>query len=233
MPHSGVWLARARTPIQGAYALPCLFFLPLAYFPCTATSKTLTRPCAQIFDDSRGGDIDLRMTYCAFVVCALLGDWSSIDLLRAPSNIQRCRVRVSIPSSFLSSLRPKTLIRNTHTHARTRRTKADTDRSQRASRSAGRRTARSRRCTSSQRITHVRPRRAYDAAVRWLLHTEAESCGGFAGLTNKLVDVCYGFWCGAALALRTHLSTALPHCVACENSLAAPMGRPTWPPGSL
>jgi len=98
------------------------------------------------------------MTYCAFVICALLGDWSCIDLPRALSYIQRCRVRVSTPSFDL-----KTLIRNVRARAHTRRTKADTDRRQRASRSADRRTARSRRCTSSQPTTHVRPRRAYDA----------------------------------------------------------------------
>ena len=39
-------------------------------------------------------DADLRMTYCAFVICALLGDWSCIDLPRALSYIHRCRVRV-------------------------------------------------------------------------------------------------------------------------------------------
>jgi geranylgeranyl transferase type-1 subunit beta len=53
-------------------------------------------------------DADLRMTYCAFVVCALLGDWSCIDLPRALSYIHRCRVRVPIlpftsllPSSYV------------------------------------------------------------------------------------------------------------------------------------
>jgi len=51
-------------------------------------------------------DADLRMTYCAFVVCALLGDWTCIDLPRALSYIHRCRVRVShsppslLPCSF-------------------------------------------------------------------------------------------------------------------------------------
>ena len=39
------------------------------------------------------------MTYCAFVVCALLDDWSSIDLPRALSYIHRCRV-ASLPPSF-------------------------------------------------------------------------------------------------------------------------------------
>jgi geranylgeranyl transferase type-1 subunit beta len=46
------------------------------------------------------------------------------------------------------------------------------------------------------------------ATVRWLLHMQVETLasvggGGFAGRTNKLADACYGFWCGAALAVRT------------------------------
>jgi len=44
-------------------------------------------------------------------------------------------------------------------------------------------------------------RTEWHATVRWLLHTQAEACGGFAGRTNKLADACYGFWCGAALAI--------------------------------
>ncbi|KAH9954015.1 terpenoid cyclases/protein prenyltransferase alpha-alpha toroid, partial [Lactifluus volemus] len=39
----------------------------------------------------RADDTDLRMTYCAFVVCALLNNWSCIDLPRALSYIQRYR----------------------------------------------------------------------------------------------------------------------------------------------
>jgi prenyltransferase beta subunit len=46
------------------------------------------------------------------------------------------------------------------------------------------------------------------ATVRWLLHTQAEQAqpnvgGGFAGRTNKVADACYGFWCSAALAVRS------------------------------
>jgi prenyltransferase beta subunit len=48
-------------------------------------------------------DADLRMTYCAFVVCALLGDWSCIDLPHALSYIHRCRVRVPIVTLPLPS----------------------------------------------------------------------------------------------------------------------------------
>ncbi|KAH9961439.1 terpenoid cyclases/protein prenyltransferase alpha-alpha toroid [Lactifluus volemus] len=32
--------------------------------------------------------------------------------------------------------------------------------------------------------------------------SEAKLGGGFAGRTNKLADACYGFWSGAALAVR-------------------------------
>jgi len=39
------------------------------------------------------------------------------------------------------------------------------------------------------------------ATVRWLLNTQEQASGGFAGRTNKLADACYGFWCGAALAV--------------------------------
>jgi hypothetical protein len=54
-------------------------------------------------------DADLRMTYCAFVVCALLGDWSCIDLPRALSYIHRCRVRV--PFSPFKFFTPSLLLR--------------------------------------------------------------------------------------------------------------------------
>ncbi|KAH9954637.1 terpenoid cyclases/protein prenyltransferase alpha-alpha toroid [Lactifluus volemus] len=37
--------------------------------------------------------------------------------------------------------------------------------------------------------------------------TEAKLGGGFAGRTNQLADACYGFWCGAALALHQILGT--------------------------
>lgn len=51
-------------------------------------------------------------------------------------------------------------------------------------------------------------RAEWHATVRWLLHMQSQTLasvdgGGFAGRTNKLADACYGFWCGAALAVRT------------------------------
>ena len=68
--------------------------------------------------------------------------------------------------------------------------------------------------------TQARLRRAeWHATVRWLLHTQAESCGGFAGRTNKLADACYGFWCGASLAVRPFF---LSRCVACGTHWLLP-----------
>lgn len=40
-----------------------------------------------------GGESDLRMTYCAFVISSLLDDWSGMDLDRALAYIHKCYVR--------------------------------------------------------------------------------------------------------------------------------------------
>ena len=79
-------------------------------------------------------------------------------------------------------------------------------------------------------------RAEWHTTVRWLLHMQAEALasvggGGFAGRTNKLADACYGFWCGAALAVRP---VSLPVGVGvCGSSSAVPMGRPRGTPGFL
>jgi len=82
----------------GGCVLAYIFFFPqpvtsIGLWPGFGSTRFVTTPGAD--------DADLRMTYCAFVVCALLGDWSCIDLPRALSYIHCCRVRVpfsSIPS---------------------------------------------------------------------------------------------------------------------------------------
>jgi len=123
------------------------------------------------------GDVDLRMTYCAFVVCALLDDWSCIDLPRALSYIQRCRTYEggygqtpqgeSLGGPTYCALAALYLVPENHA------------------------------CAPQARLQ----RAEWHATVRWLLHMQAQACGGFAGRTNKLADACYGFWCSAALAI--------------------------------
>ena len=39
--------------------------------------------------------------------------------------------------------------------------------------------------------------------VNWLVHRQMKLEGGFSGRTNKLVDSCYSFWQGGALAITT------------------------------
>ena len=47
--------------------------------------------------DPTGGDADLRLTYCAFVICALLNDWSGVDVEKALGFVRRCRVSTPLP----------------------------------------------------------------------------------------------------------------------------------------
>jgi geranylgeranyl transferase type-1 subunit beta len=150
------------------------------------------------------GDADLRMTYCAFVICALLDDWSCIDLPRALSYIHRCRVRVS-PYPHSCPMSPnKTLISNA---------RYQTYEGGYGQRPQGESLGGPTYCALASLYLvpadhacapRARLQRAeWHATVRWLLHTQAQTCGGLAGRTNKTADACYGFWCGAALAVRT------------------------------
>jgi geranylgeranyl transferase type-1 subunit beta len=51
--------------------------------------------------DPTGGDTDLRLTYCAFVVCTLLNDWSGINVEKALEFARRCRVNTLLPYSLI------------------------------------------------------------------------------------------------------------------------------------
>lgn len=46
-----------------------------------------------------------------------------------------------------------------------------------------------------------------DLLLRWLVARQLQVEGGFSGRTNKLVDACYSFWVGAALALVESVSS--------------------------
>ncbi|KAG8771599.1 hypothetical protein FRC15_003327, partial [Serendipita sp. 397] len=147
-------------------------------------------------------EYDLRMTYCAFAICALLDDWTPIRLPSALAFIQSCRSYEggygqeskneahggstycalaalalvplhAIPSSFSSSS---------------------------SSPAAP---------TSSLELLLTPFERRQ--TLRWLLYQQQyeqkESWeggevfeSGFSGRTNKVPDACYCFWCGAAIA---------------------------------
>ena len=152
------------------------------------------------------GDADLRMTYCAFVVCALLGDWSCIDLPRALSYIQRCRVRVCLfPSAFyVTCVQSKNPTTQTYEGAYGQTPHGESlGGPTYCALAALHLVPADHACAPQARLQ----RAEWHATVRWLLHMQAQTHlsvggGGFAGRTNKLADACYGFWCGAALAVR-------------------------------
>jgi hypothetical protein len=59
----------------------------------TELKKSLVFLCVYSFaTEPMGGDMDLRLSYCAFVVCSLLDDWSGVDVGKAIEFVQRCRV---------------------------------------------------------------------------------------------------------------------------------------------
>jgi Prenyltransferase and squalene oxidase repeat len=158
------------------------------------------------------------MTYCAFVVCALLDDWSCIDLPRALSYIQRCRVRRLCPDHHLFSMNERTT--NMQSHFRVFLFLSQTYEGGYGQTPLGESLGGPTYCALAS--MHLVPAEhpyasqarlqptEWRATVRWLLHTqsqqtqhtEAKLGGGFAGRTNKLADACYGFWCSAALAVR-------------------------------
>lgn len=153
-------------------------------------------------------DADLRMTYCAFVVCALLGDWSCIDVPRALSYIHRCRVR-GLP--FFSS--PHLPVQLVSCMMKSQTYEGGYGQTPQGESLGGptycalaalHLVPADHACAPQARLQ----RAERDATVHWLLHMQVEALasvggGGFAGRTNKLADACYGFWCGAALAVRT------------------------------
>ncbi|TBU21837.1 terpenoid cyclases/Protein prenyltransferase [Dichomitus squalens] len=123
-----------------------------------------------------GGESDLRMTYCAFVISSLLDDWSGIDLDHALAYIDKC---YSYEGGYGQSPFGEALGGTTYCAVASLYLAPDTSTSSRATRLAGVNRART---------------------IRWLVQNQTES-GGFSGRTNKLADACYCFWCGAALAI--------------------------------
>ncbi|KAI0035231.1 terpenoid cyclases/protein prenyltransferase alpha-alpha toroid [Vararia minispora EC-137] len=120
-------------------------------------------------------DADLRMCYCAFVVCSFLNDWSGMDVTRAVDYIRRCR---TYEGGYGQSPGAEALGGTTYCAiAALYLLPQDT--------------------APAGRLTRAEHRQT----VRWLVHTQDGATGGFAGRTNKVPDACYCFWQGAALAI--------------------------------
>ncbi|EPT00297.1 hypothetical protein FOMPIDRAFT_1030563 [Fomitopsis schrenkii] len=123
-----------------------------------------------------GGEADLRTTYCAFVICSLLDDWSGMDLDRAIAFIQRCS---SYEGGYGQTPDGEALGGTTYCALASLKLAPPTPTSSWGSRVA-----------PAERLR----------TVRWLSANQSSS-GGFSGRTNKIADACYCFWCGASLSM--------------------------------
>ncbi|KAJ6622692.1 terpenoid cyclases/protein prenyltransferase alpha-alpha toroid [Mycena sp. CBHHK59/15] len=119
-----------------------------------------------------GGDSDLRTLYCAFCICSMLGDWSSIDVDCAIAFVVSCRTYEGgygqLPSCEAHGGPTYLAIAALHLAPPGPRPPLSTaDRAR---------------------------------SVHWLVHNQDRS-GGFRGRTGKTPDTCYCFWGGAALQI--------------------------------
>ncbi|KZT67125.1 terpenoid cyclases/Protein prenyltransferase [Daedalea quercina L-15889] len=141
---------------------------------------TFIRLCQQ--DDGsfsalpNGGEADLRTTYCAFVICSLLGDWSGMDLERAVAYIRRCS---SEEGGYGQTPDGEALGGTTYCALASLKLAPATSTSHWELHN-----------TSAERLR----------TIRWLTANQSSS-GGFCGRTNKIADACYCFWCGASLSM--------------------------------
>ncbi|KAF9649787.1 terpenoid cyclases/Protein prenyltransferase [Thelephora ganbajun] len=121
--------------------------------------------------DPTGGDTDLRLTYCAFVVSTLLNDWSGVNVEKALEFVRRCR---TYEGGYGSA--PGCEAQGGPTYLAIAILRLASDSPEYLSESERRQT------------------------LRWLLQNQDES-GGFRGRTNKDADACYCFWCGGAIQI--------------------------------
>lgn len=145
-------------------------------------------------------DADLRMSYCAFAICAMLDDWTRVDVGRALAFVARCRTfeggygqaphceaqggttYCALACIYLAPPPPPPPSPSpSHTPPPT---SAPTPTP----------TPTSTPPTPAARLPPAQ--RAH--TVRWLVQKQGAD-GGFCGRTGKAADACYGFWCGAAL----------------------------------
>ncbi|OBZ71710.1 Geranylgeranyl transferase type-1 subunit beta [Grifola frondosa] len=139
-----------------------------------------------------GGESDLRMMYCAFVISSMLNDWSGVDIDRAVAYIQRCssyeggygqtpfgEALGMSALMFRNFIHYQSLGGTTYCAIASLHLVPDTPSS-----------------PISERISPIQRART----IRWLAQNQTSS-GGFCGRTAKDADACYCFWCGASLSI--------------------------------
>jgi len=145
-----------------------------------------TSPIKAIASSEDEIDADVRMTYCAFVICSLLDDFSCIDLEKALDFVKQCRTYEGAYGQ----------VPGLEGHG------GPTYCSLASLYLAPTKTAR----PDPQEV---------DQTLRWLSHNQVflegeegggETIGGFRGRTEKEPDACYSFWCCASVEILRSLS---------------------------
>ncbi|KAH8829195.1 terpenoid cyclases/protein prenyltransferase alpha-alpha toroid [Flagelloscypha sp. PMI_526] len=144
-------------------------------------------------------DGDLRTTYCAFVLCYLMDDWSCLNLETALEYISRCRTYEGgygqFPGCEAQGGTTYTALASLYlsTNPLSPKEKNQTTRWLTSLQS---------QCSQSE------PLKNQDSDDED--ETNAPSArGGFAGRTNKVEDACYCFWCGASLKILSGTESLL------------------------
>lgn len=127
---------------------------------------------------SSSEESDPRFTFCAFAICYMLDDWTSIDIERALDFLDSCK---SYDGAYGQGPHQESQGGSTYCCLASYSLSQSLDR--RLSPSARRR------------------------VTQWLLNRQSEVAdeeedtipGGFNGRIGKVKDSCYSFWCGASL----------------------------------
>ena len=144
----------------------------------------------------RKGDADLHLTYCAFVICTLLIDWSGVNMEAALEFVRRCRVgvRFQVLPPSLRFARPTKAATAPHQGAKYKIHIPDVHFAG-AGGPAYLEMGIFRFATNPATYLSESGRRS---TLRWLLQNQDKS-GGSHCRTNKDGDARYCFWCGGAI----------------------------------
>ncbi len=116
------------------------------------------------------GETDIRMSYCAFSICAMLNDWTCIDVPKAIQFIKSCR---SYEGGYGQAPHNEAHGGSTFCAIATLYLSPFPSQSQ------------------------LKPPEL-DQTIRWLVRNQTGE-GGFRGRTEKETDACYSFWNCASL----------------------------------
>eukprot|EP00249_Psilotum_nudum_P009441 c21940_g1_i3 orf=279-1352(-) len=144
----------------------------------STTMRTLQQPDGSFSPVHTGGENDLRFIFCAVAICAMLDDWSGIELQQAMTYILNCQ---SYDGGF--GLSPGLESHGGASYCAIAALKL-----------MGHVLPDPVLGISISSILDV------TAIIRWCVQRQSD-CGGFQGRLNKPADACYAFWIGGLLQM--------------------------------